>query len=101
MVLNLLSERKFYWGKFGQDFMINVIDFMGLVILLCMCEVMGVFIQYIYDFVREINFIVDEWMVVVQMINWVGQMSNNKCNEGQFMCDIIGLELWVFFLLQV
>lgn len=26
------------------------------------------------------------------MINWAGQMSDNKRNEGQLLCDVIGLE---------
>ncbi|KAL2755429.1 hypothetical protein ACRALDRAFT_1034476 [Sodiomyces alcalophilus JCM 7366] len=57
-----------------------------------MREVMGCFIQHIHDFARECNLTVDEWMAAVKMINWAGQMSDDKRNEGQLMCDILGLE---------
>jgi hypothetical protein len=100
MASNSSSERKPYRGKLGQDFTTNVIDSMGPATSPRMREVMGVFIQHIHDFARETNLTVDEWTAAVQMINWAGQMSNNKRNEGQLMCDIIGLESWVSLLLQ-
>ncbi|KAK0387825.1 hypothetical protein NLU13_4070 [Sarocladium strictum] len=86
------STRKPYKGKLGQDFTTNVINSMGPGTSPRMREVMSVFIQHIHDFARETNLTVDEWMSAVQMINWAGQMSNDKRNEGQLMCDIIGLE---------
>lgn len=55
-------------------------------------EVMSCFIQHIHDFAREINLTADEWMMAVQMINRCGQMSDEKRNEGQLLCDVIGLE---------
>jgi catechol 1,2-dioxygenase len=55
-------------------------------------EVMGSLIRHVHDFAREVDLTVDEWMAGVQLINWAGQMSTNKRNEGQLLCDVIGLE---------
>ncbi|KAF2206763.1 hypothetical protein CERZMDRAFT_119245 [Cercospora zeae-maydis SCOH1-5] len=55
-------------------------------------EVMGPLIRHIHDFAREVNLTVDEWMAGVQLVNWAGQMSNDRRNEGQLLCDVIGLE---------
>lgn len=76
----------------GQEFTKNVIRSMGPDASPRMREVMGCFIQHIHDFARECNLTVDEWMAAVKMINWAGQMSDDKRNEGQLMCDILGLE---------
>jgi catechol 1,2-dioxygenase len=53
---------------------------------------MGSLIRHIHDFARENELTIDEWMAGVEMINWAGKMSDNKRNEGQLMCDVIGLE---------
>jgi catechol 1,2-dioxygenase len=31
-------------------------------------------------------------MAGVELINWAGKMSDDKRNEGQLVCDVIGLE---------
>jgi len=49
-------------------------------------------IRHLHDFAREVELTVDEWMEGVQLINWAGQMSDDKRNEGQLVCDVIGLE---------
>ena len=70
-------------------------------------QVMGSLIRHLHDFARENDVTVDEWMQGVQMINRCGQMSNDRRNEGQLMCDVIGLESYVcpafvfFFLVSV
>lgn len=76
----------------GQDFTRSVIEAMGPGTSPRMRTVMGAFIQHIHDFAREVDLTMDEWMQGVQMINWAGQMSNDRRNEGQLMCDVIGLE---------
>jgi catechol 1,2-dioxygenase len=86
------NQKRAYNGKLGQDFTANVIKSMGPGTSPRMREVMGIFIQHMHDFAREANLTVDEWMEAVKMINWAGQMSDDKRNEGQLMCDIIGLE---------
>ncbi|KAF1918982.1 Intradiol ring-cleavage dioxygenase [Ampelomyces quisqualis] len=49
-------------------------------------------IQHLHDFARENELAVDEWMQGVELMNAAGQMSNDKRNEGQLLCDILGLE---------
>lgn len=76
----------------GQEFTKHVIDSIGPETNPRLREVMGCFIQHIHDFSREINLTADEWMMAVQMMNWAGQMSNDRRNETQLLCDVIGLE---------
>lgn len=74
----------------------NIIKAMGPKTDARLREVMGPLIRHIHDFAREVNLTVDEWMAGVQLVNWAGQMSNEKRNEGQLLCDVIGLESYVF-----
>ncbi|KAI1061066.1 hypothetical protein LB507_010104 [Fusarium sp. FIESC RH6] len=76
----------------GQAFTKQVIDSFGPKTDPRMREVMSSFVQHMHDFARETQLTCDEWMSAVQMINWAGQMSTEKRNEGQLMCDVIGLE---------
>ncbi|KYK54103.1 catechol dioxygenase [Drechmeria coniospora] len=76
----------------GADFTRNVVESMGPKTSPRMREVMAALIKHIHDFAREVQLTADEWMAGVQMINWAGQMSDNKRNEGQLLCDVIGLE---------
>jgi len=69
-----------------------VIEAMGPKTSPRMREVMSCLIQHVHDFAREIDLTVDEWMEGVQLLNWAGKMSDDKRNEGQLVCDIIGLE---------
>lgn len=55
-------------------------------------QIMASLIRHVHDFARENELTVDEWMTGVQMINWAGKMSDAKRNEGQLLCDVIGLE---------
>lgn len=54
--------------------------------------VMTGLIRHLHDFAREVDLTMDEWMQGVQMINRAGQMSNERRNEGQLVCDVLGLE---------
>lgn len=76
----------------GQDFTQKVVESMGPNASPRLREVMGSFIHHIHDFARDVQLTTDEWMLGVQAINWAGQMSDEKRNEGQLLCDIIGLE---------
>ncbi|KAI6749499.1 hypothetical protein HG530_014913 [Fusarium avenaceum] len=76
----------------GQAFTQQVIDSFGPKTDPRLREVMSSFIQHMHDFARETQLTCDEWMEAVKMVNWAGQMSNDKRNEGQLMCDVIGLE---------
>ncbi|KDN67260.1 putative dioxygenase [Colletotrichum sublineola] len=76
----------------GQDFTKQVIASMGKDTNPRLRQVLSSFIQHIHDFAREVDLTTDEWMAGVNMINWAGQMSNDRRNEGQLLCDVIGLE---------
>jgi catechol 1,2-dioxygenase len=78
--------------KYDPTFTQNVIDSMGPGTTPRMREVMAALITHIHDFAREVELTVDEWMAGVDLINWAGQMSNDRRNEGQLVCDVIGLE---------
>ncbi|KAK2028576.1 dioxygenase [Colletotrichum zoysiae] len=76
----------------GQDFTKQVIASMGEGTDPRLRQVLSSFIQHIHDFAREVDLTLDEWMAGVNMINWAGQMSTDRRNEGQLLCDVIGLE---------
>ncbi|KAL5346736.1 hypothetical protein ACLOAV_008443 [Pseudogymnoascus australis] len=78
--------------KFDPNFTQNVIDATGPNASARTREIIGPLIRHIHDFAREVNLTVDEWMEGVNLINWAGQMSDDRRNEGQLVCDIIGLE---------
>jgi len=79
-------------SRFDPTFTQHVIEAMGPKTAPRMRQVMGSLIRHIHDFARENELTIDEWMAGVEMINWAGKMSDNKRNEGQLMCDVIGLE---------
>ncbi len=62
-------------------------------------EIMTGLITHVHDWAREVDLTVDEWMMGVNMINRAGQMSDEKRNEGQLLCDVIGLESYANQLL--
>lgn len=76
----------------GQDFTRMVNDAMGPNTSPRMRTVMESFVQHMHDFAREVDLTMDEMLLAIGMINWAGQMSNDRRNEGQLMADIIGLE---------
>jgi len=79
-------------ARFDPNFTQHVIDATGPKTSPRMREVMSSLIRHLHDFAREVELTVDEWMEGVQLINWAGQMSNEKRNEGQLVCDVVGLE---------
>lgn len=79
-------------SRFDPKFTDNVINAMGPKTSPRMREVMTSLTRHLHDFAREIELTVDEWMAGVELINWAGQMSNDKRNEGQLVCDVVGLE---------
>ncbi|KAH8682637.1 hydroxyquinol 1,2-dioxygenase [Xylariales sp. PMI_506] len=78
--------------KYDPNFTESVIQATGPKANPRIAKVMGSFIRHIHDFAREVDLTVEEWMMGVDMINRAGQMSNDRRNEGQLMCDVIGLE---------
>jgi catechol 1,2-dioxygenase len=79
-------------SRFDATFTQRVIDATGPKANPRMKEVIGPLLRHLHDFAREVNLTVDEWMAGVELINWAGQMSNDRRNEGQLVCDVLGLE---------
>lgn len=82
-------------SRFDPNFTQHVIDATGPKCTPRMRQLMSGLIRHIHDFARENELTVEEWMAGVNMINEAGKMSDEKRNEGQLMCDVIGLESYV------
>lgn len=78
--------------RFNPTFTDNVINAMGPKTTPRVRKLMAGLIRHMHDYAREEELTVDEWMAGVQMLNWAGQMSDDKRNEGQLVCDVLGLE---------
>ncbi|KAJ6131428.1 hypothetical protein N7523_001888 [Penicillium sp. IBT 18751x] len=78
--------------RFDPNFTDNVINAMGPKTSPRLRQLMTGLIRHVHDFARENELTVDEWMQGVQLLNWAGRMSDDKRNEGQLVCDVIGLE---------
>lgn len=78
--------------RFDPNFTDNVINSMGPKTTPRFRQLMTGLIRHVHDFARENELTVDEWMAGVKLLNWAGQMSDDKRNEGQLVCDVIGLE---------
>jgi catechol 1,2-dioxygenase len=79
-------------SRFDPHFTQHVIDAMGSETSPRMREIMTSMIRHVHDFAREVELTIDEWMAGVQLMNWAGQMSTDRRNEGQLVCDVIGME---------
>lgn len=79
-------------AAFDPHFTQNVIKAIGPKASPRIREVMSSLIQHLHDFARENKITVEEWMSGVELINWAGKMSDDKRNEGQLVCDVLGLE---------
>jgi len=78
--------------RFDPKFTETVINATGPKTSPRMREVMTCLIKHLHDFAREIELTVDEWSEGVALMNWAGQMSTDRRNEGQLVCDVVGLE---------
>ncbi|KAK3943030.1 catechol 1,2-dioxygenase [Diplogelasinospora grovesii] len=58
-------------------------------------EIMPSLVRHLHDFAREVNLTVGEWMSAVELINDSGRISDDRRNETQLLCDIVGLETLV------
>lgn len=84
--------------RYDPNFTDSVIDSIGPKANPRLRKVMTSLIRHVHDFARENDLTVEEWMQGVQMLNRAGQMSNDKRNEGQLLCDVIGLESYVLVM---
>ncbi|KAI5360699.1 Putative intradiol ring-cleavage dioxygenase, catechol dioxygenase [Septoria linicola] len=83
------QEQEFGLGKQWTE---NIVNAMGPQTNPRMREILSSLIRHVHDFAREVDLTVDEWLAGVNFINEAGQMSDAKRNEGQIVCNIIGLE---------
>ncbi|KAK4442143.1 catechol 1,2-dioxygenase [Podospora aff. communis PSN243] len=60
-----------------------------------LAEIMPSLVRHLHDFARQVNLTVNEWTVAIDLINACGRMSDDKRNETQLLCDILGLETLV------
>ncbi|MCJ1479315.1 hypothetical protein MMC13_008000 [Lambiella insularis] len=78
--------------RFDPKFTQNVINAIGPKTTPRNREVLSALIRHIHDFTREVELTTEEWMLGVNFINSIGQISTPIRNEGQRMSDVIGLE---------
>jgi catechol 1,2-dioxygenase len=96
--------------KFNPNFTQAVINATGPKATPRVRQLTAGLIQHLHDFARENELTVDEWMQGVELVslgelpryyashpdhfqmNAAGKMSDDKRNEGQLLCDILGLE---------
>ncbi|KAM7223759.1 catechol 1,2-dioxygenase [Rhypophila decipiens] len=57
-----------------------------------LAQIMPSLLRHLHDFAREVNVTVSEWTMAVDFINDCGKMSDERRNETQLLCDILGLE---------
>ncbi|KAI0021978.1 aromatic compound dioxygenase [Xylariomycetidae sp. FL0641] len=55
-------------------------------------QIMPSLLRHLHDFAREVDLTIAEWTAGVEMINEAGRMSDDKRNETQLLCDVLGLE---------
>jgi Catechol dioxygenase N terminus len=79
-------------SRFDPNFTQNVINAIGPKTPDRTRQVMSALIRHVHDFAREVELTIDEWMLGVQFMNAVGQISDAQRNEGQRISDVIGLE---------
>jgi hypothetical protein len=79
-------------SKFDPNFTDNVLAATGPKTPERARYVLSALIRHVHDFAREVELTTDEWMMGVNFMNAVGQISDSKRNEGQRISDVIGLE---------
>lgn len=55
-------------------------------------EIITALVRHSHAFVREVNLTTDEFMAGLRFMNWAGQMTTEKRNEGLLLSDVLGLE---------
>lgn len=100
-------RRKAPPSLYDPDFTAKVIAATGPAAHPRLAKIMPSLIRHLHDFAREVHLTADEWMVAIDMvslppdlpilslilqINEAGRMSDDRRNETQLLCDILGLE---------
>ena len=75
-----------------QKYTDHVINAMGPNTSPRLRKVLGSMIQHMHDFIRENEITVEEWMAGMQLINSIGQISDEKRDEAILVSDVFGIE---------
>ncbi|KIV79526.1 hypothetical protein PV11_07082 [Exophiala sideris] len=78
--------------KYDSHFTDSVIESMGPATPDRARFLLSKLIRHVHDFIRETELTPEEWMKGVQFTNAIGQISDSKRNEGQRICDVLGIE---------
>ncbi|KAL2271770.1 hypothetical protein VTJ83DRAFT_1141 [Remersonia thermophila] len=57
-----------------------------------LAQIMPSLVRHLHDFAREVSLTVAEWEAAIEFLNKCGKMSDDRRNETQLLCDILGLE---------
>ncbi|KAL1843813.1 hypothetical protein VTJ49DRAFT_7523 [Mycothermus thermophilus] len=57
-----------------------------------LAQIMPSLVRHLHDFAREVDLTVAEWTAAIEFLNQCGKMSDDRRNETQLLCDILGLE---------
>lgn len=79
-------------SRFDPNFTQHVIDTIGSNVDDRTRFVLGNLTKHLHDFCRETELTIDEWMTGVHFVNSIGQISTPVRNEGQRICDVLGIE---------
>ncbi|KAH6694067.1 dioxygenase [Plectosphaerella plurivora] len=77
---------------YDTDFTAKVIAATGPSAHPRLAKIMPSLLRHLHDFAREVHLTAGEWMAAVELINEAGRMSNDRRNETQLLCDVLGLE---------
>lgn len=55
-------------------------------------EIISSLIRHSHDFLRDVNLNSEEFMAGLKYLNWAGQMTDERRNEGLLLTDVLGLE---------
>ncbi|KAK7965058.1 hypothetical protein PG988_010062 [Apiospora saccharicola] len=86
------SSSSFKMPEYDSEFTDLVIAATGPKANPRLAQIMPSLVRHLHDFARDVDLTVAEWTAGVDMINAAGQMSDEKRNETQLLCDILGLE---------
>lgn len=78
--------------QFDPNFTSHVVNAMGPNTNPRARVILGSLIKHIHEFAREVELTPAEWMMGVEFINSIGQISTPIRNEGHRVSDVIGLE---------
>lgn len=55
-------------------------------------EIISSLIRHSHGFLRDVNLNSEEFMTGLSYLNWAGQMTDERRNEGLLLTDVLGLE---------